>query len=250
MNFTQVWSSGGGMQSAAIAALIVAGKLRPDIGVIVDTGREQSTTWQYMDAVITPALSSVDFMLHRVLKTEYATVDLYGGKNRDSLLLPIFTNQSGTIGKLPTYCSNEWKTRVVRRWLRERGISRADVWLGISLDEKHRAKRNAGPWRSKHPLIELGMSRADCIALIKRMGWPPAPRSSCWMCPNHTQEEWRDIRDNKPADWKLAVQFDNEIRQRDPNAFLHHDCVSLDHADLEELNGVLFRHCDTGNCFV
>jgi enterochelin esterase-like enzyme len=41
---TQLWASGGGVQSAAIAALIVQGKLRPDLAVIVDTEREQSTT--------------------------------------------------------------------------------------------------------------------------------------------------------------------------------------------------------------
>ena len=79
MNKTQIWSSGGGVQSAAIAALIVMGKLRPDLAIIVDTEREQSTTWKYMDDVITPALATVNFKLTRVKKSEHATVDLYGG---------------------------------------------------------------------------------------------------------------------------------------------------------------------------
>ena len=103
------------MQSAAIAALIVMGKLRPDVAIIVDTEREQSTTWEYMDEVISPALATVDFTLTRVNKSKYATVDLYGGIDGTTLLMPVFTNQSGGIGKLPTYCSSEWKTRVVRR---------------------------------------------------------------------------------------------------------------------------------------
>jgi hypothetical protein len=70
------------------------------------------------------------------------------------------------------------------------------------------------------------------------------------MCPNHTAQEWRDIRDNKPADWQAAIQFEREIRFRDPHAFLHHDCVPLDQADLDERNGILFSHCDSGMCFV
>ncbi|RTR51879.1 hypothetical protein, partial [Pseudomonas aeruginosa] len=63
---TQLWSSGGGVQSAAIAALIVQGRIAPpDLAIIVDTEREQSTTWDYMDQVIQPALAGVGVTLHR-----------------------------------------------------------------------------------------------------------------------------------------------------------------------------------------
>ncbi len=56
----EIFSSGGGTQSAAITALIVQGRLpKPDFVCIVDTERERSTTWQYLDAVIRPALASV-----------------------------------------------------------------------------------------------------------------------------------------------------------------------------------------------
>jgi hypothetical protein len=250
MNRTQVWSSGGGTQSAAIAALIVLGEISPDISVIADTGREQSTTWEYMDEIITPALAKVGVVLHRIKSSDFATVDLYGGVDKDSLLIPVFTDKSGQIGKLPTFCSSEWKTRVIQRWANQQGVIAADMWLGISTDEKHRMKASKGKWGYRHILIEKGMNRGDCQALVKRMGWPPAPRSSCWMCPNHLQEEWRDIKANKPNDWKKAIDMDYEMRQRDPNAYLHHDCIPLDKADLEDRNGVLFNHCDSGLCFV
>lgn len=245
----QVWSSGGGVQSAAIAALIVQGKLRPDVAVIVDTEREQSTTWHYMDDVISPALASVGLTLHRVAKSEFATVDLWGGKGKDSLLIPVFTTQGGDIGKLPTYCSNEWKRRVVRRWATKMGIIAADIWLGISTDEIRRLSPGNGKWCNRFPLVEQRMNRADCMALVAQMGWPSAPRSSCYMCPNHTQTEWRDIRDNKPADWRAAVKFDRDLRMTDPHAFVHSDAVSLDQASLDNKNGSLFEHCDSGHCF-
>ena len=241
----EVWASGGGVQSAAIAALIVRGEFRPDLAVIVDTEREQSTTWAYMDAVIAPALASVGVKLHRVSKSEFATVDLYGGKDKDTLLMPVFTNQSGEIGKLPTYCSNEWKTRVMQRWVRAQGIKKHITWLGISSDEKRRMR--AGNYR--HPLIEKSMNRGDCVALVAAMGWPQAPRSSCWNCPNHTQEEWRDIKENKPLDWQKAVHFDTEIRKRDQHAYLHPDCKPLVDADFTDENAALFSHCDSGMCF-
>lgn len=44
----EVWSCGGGVQSVAIGALIVGGKLpMPDVAVIADTGRETGRTWAY-----------------------------------------------------------------------------------------------------------------------------------------------------------------------------------------------------------
>lgn len=238
------------MQSAAIAALIVAGHIRPDLAVIVDTEREQSTTWKYMDEVISPALETVGVVLHRVKKSEFAKVDLFGGSDGQSLLIPAFTNQSGDIGKLPTFCSNEWKTRVMQRWATAQGVKQCETWLGISVDEMHRMKPASGKWGYRHPLIERGMNRGECVALVQKMGWPTPPRSSCWMCPNHTQDEWRDIRDNKPGDWRKAVMFDKQIRIHDANAFVHHDCLPLDQVDLDDANGVLFSHCDSGMCFV
>jgi hypothetical protein len=112
-----------------------------------------------------------------------------------------------------------------------------------------RAKKGAGKWGKKYPLIDFRMNRTDCIALVKKMGWPEPPRSSCWMCPNHTQEEWRDIKENKPDDYKKAVFFDKYIRTKDKNVFLHSDGVPFDEVDLSDKNGVLFNHCDSGMCF-
>jgi len=248
----QLWSSGGGVQSAAIAALIVSGAIEPpDLAAIADTGREQSTTWSYMDQVTAPALASVGVKLHRVPAADFATVDLYGGKDGESLLIPAFTDQSGEIGKLPAYCSNEWKRRVVRRWATQQGVEAADIWLGISTDEMQRLSFSQGKWHHRFPLVEQRMNRHECELLCERMGWPKPPRSSCWMCPNHTQEEWRDIRDNKPGDWQAAIVFDRAIRLRDPHAFVHSDCVPLDRADLDDRNGVMFGHgCSSGHCFV
>lgn len=246
---TQIWASGGGVQSAAIAALIVQGKLSPDLSVIVDTEREQSTTWEYMDAVITPALATVGVTLHRVRKSEFESRDLYGGKDRDTLLVPAFTTFNGT-GKLPAYCSSYWKREVIKRWANRQGVKAVDMWLGISVDEMERIQvARKGKWANRYPLIEARMNRGDCMALVKSMGWPEPPRSSCYHCPNHTQHEWRQIR-SRPVDWKAAVQIDHDMRERDPHVFLHPDCVPLEQANLEEANGALFGHaCTSGHCF-
>lgn len=250
MEKVQIWSSGGGVQSAAIAALIVQGRIAPpDMAVIVDTEREKSSTWKYMDDVITPALTTVGVTLHRILKSEYEKTDLYGGADKETLLIPAFTTAGGDVGKLPTYCSAYWKREVVKRWARAQGVKSAVQWLGISVDEKHRAKRSKNArWKNRYPLIELRLNRGECIALVKRMGWPTPPKSSCWMCPNQTAEEWRDTRSG--PDWQKVIFFDREMRKRDSEAFLHHDAVPIEQADMDDKNGILFRHCDSGMCFV
>lgn len=234
------------MQSCAIAALIVKGEIeRPDIAVIADTHFEQSTTWEYLEIV-----NSYGLDIQRIAAKDYATAGLYGGKNKDSLLIPVFTDQSGETGKLPAFCSNEWKVRVIDRWLGKQGIKRGTKWLGFSVDEMQRLQKDDKKWKKRYPLIEKRLNRWECVSLVESMGWPTPPRSSCYMCPNHTQVEWRDIRDNKSEDWQQAVDFDKTIRLRDPHAFLHADCVPLDEADLDDKNESLFERCNTEVCYV
>ena len=246
----QVWSNGGGMQSAAIAALIVSGAIAPpDVAVIADTGYERSTTWDYLQAVIAPALLTVGVTMHRVKSQDYATVGLWSLKGHD-LLLPVYTTQGGEIGKLPTFCSQEWKRRVVQRWIVERYAPKAvTTWLGFSLDEQERAIREKGKWQRRFPLLERGMTRDMCLHLVSHMGWPMPPRSSCWMCPNHRQAEWRDIRDQTPTQWDQAIAFERMIQSHDPHAWLHASGVPLGSADLGDSQEVLFKHCENESCF-
>lgn len=247
---TQIWSSGGGVQSSAIAALICMGELeKPDLAVIVDTERELSTTWAYLESYVMPALCNAGVKLNVVKKSEYATVDLMGGKDGDDLLIPCFTTQGGELGKLPTFCSNEWKARVMRRWAADQGVTQADIWMGFSIDEMKRVKVKLGKWQNRFPLIEKRMTRGDCMAAVKRMGWPDPPRSSCWMCPNHSHHEWQWIKDNAPADFIKAVNFENQIRLVDADMWLSDTAASLADGDFTKPDD-LFSPCKSGECFV
>lgn len=253
---TVVWSCGGGTQSAAIAALIVSGQLeKPDMAVIVDTEREKSKTWAYASGVMIPALRAIGVELMVVPKSRYATVDLYSGNG--DLLLPVFgwqtDEQTGdrTLGKLPGFCSNEWKARVVQRWMRDQGIDRATMWIGFSLDEKDRVRHGPPAWIVKRfPLIERRMRRGDCVSVVEGLGWPPPPRSACWMCPNMTNREWRELREESPQDFAKAVSLDAAIRERDPDVFLHSSGAPLKDADLGAPDNQMVLGCDSGNCFV
>ena len=245
---TQIWSSGGGVQSTAIAALICQGELMPDLAVIADTERELSTTWAYLDKWVMPALERAGVTLHRVAKSDYATVDLL---RNDDFLIPAFTTESGDMGKLPTYCSNEWKQRVIRRWaVKEHGVKKANMWIGYTIDELRRVTQPTGKWENAYPLIDRRMTRGDCIALVKRMGWPEPPRSSCWMCPNKPHHEWEWQRIHAPSDHKKAIEFEYSMQERDPDLWLTDTGGPLADADFSQPDDFFTGRCVGGMCFV
>ena len=247
-----VWSSGGGTQSAAIAALIVAGRLpKPDFAVIVDTEREKSATWEYHEAVVVPRLREVKVELVRVRKSEYSSVGLYDTHGK--VLIPAYTTQSGQISKMRAYCSNEWKKRVAFRWMRAQGVQSCDNWLGISVDEAKRMAFSGTGWVvNRYPLIEreygLQWRRQDCIAFLEAQGWPTAPRSACWMCPHMTTREWNEMRSTHPKDFEKAQTLEAEIREGDPHVWLQRGFLLGDKQDAQEvLPGM---GCEGGICFV
>ena len=242
---TEILSYGGGVQTAAMCVLVAQGRLpRPDYVIAADTGREMPTTWEYADRYMRPLLASVGLELH-IAGHELATVDVYG-KNGD-LLVPAHT----PTGKLPTYCSNEWKQRVVRRYARQVLGTGTDLtnWIGFSLDEVNRIKNEEG---RRYPLIDLMLTAADCQAIILAAGLPLPRKSRCWMCPHQHNAEWREVRAN-PELWQQAIELDTELRENDERGgvYLHPQRVPLELADIDaddrrEPN----RQCAFGLCFV
>lgn len=247
-----VWSSGGGVQSSAIAALICQGKLpRPDLAVMADTGREYSPVWDYMNKWVIPALHEVGVELH-IAGHELATVDLWSGKDGKTLLIPAFTDVSGEPGALPKFCNQEWKVRVVQRFCRQHGIRDADQWIGFTIDEMERMRvyQEGKAWQHVYPLIDMRLTKPDCIALVERMGWPTPPGSSCWMCPFRSDYEWQQMIDECPSDFEKAKAFEkNEVRSRDPHAWLHRSCRPIGEVDFSSEPDLFSKPCNSGMCF-
>lgn len=246
----QVWSCGGGTQSVAIGALIIQGRLpKPDHALIVDTTRERTRTWAYADAVLIPNLAAVGVALVRVNRDDYSDTDLYGGADGESLLMPVYTAPAGRLG---SYCSGEWKRDVAMRYMRRTlNLESAVSWLGYSTDEMRRVTTPRRKWcQPRYPLIEdVPMSRAGCVALVAAMGWPPPPRSSCWMCPHHSDAEWREIKEQEPDDFAKAVSLEREIRAKDDGLYLSPRRIPLDQIDFRDDLGLFTGSECVGECF-
>lgn len=253
MGRVQLWSCGGGRQSAGIAALIAEGVLpAPEHAVMVRLEWEIASVWPYVDAFIRPALARAGVPFSLAHRADYATRGFWGGADGASLLLPAYTDQSGRASKLPEWCSGEWKREVVQRWAAEqpdwkdRGV---DVWVGITTEERHRRRSARRQWiQPTYPLLDvLPTSVRGCLAAVERQGWPMPPRSRCAHCPNQSDTEWAELT---PEEWASVCDFDDSIRETDPHAYLHRSLIPLRQVRLRPAEGDLFGGgCQSGTCY-
>jgi hypothetical protein len=258
-----VWNYGGGIQSVAIAVLIVGGKLPvPERALIADTGREKQTTWRYMAEHAQPLLDRVGLQIETIPHS-YALSDLYD--KQGGVLIPAFTKEGE--GQLRTFCSGDWKRDVVYRWLREaeRGYGPDNPivqWLGYSTNEVRRCAQSRRQWAETHwPLIlgyGLRASRRDCEAIILDAGLPLPKKSRCWCCPLQTDAEWTDQQINEPEEHNRAVELDRQIAASDPlglGLYLHHSGRPLSSVVFHPKSSTplpLFREgegCTGASCF-
>lgn len=268
---THILNYGGGRQTVAMCVLIAQGKLpRPDRIIIADTGREKPSTFEYLEEITRPMLERIGLTVE-IAPRSLAYVDLYG--HNGDLLLPVYTET----GKMSAFCSDEWKASVVTRYrhLITLGYSHAEIeqmspevvkqemkrrtgmqytnWIGFAWDERKRIKGREG---RSFPLVDLMLTKSDCRQIVQDAGLPLPPPSSCWMCPNMPNAEWRYIRDEYPAAFEQACQLDEEIREEDQfrghkGVWLHHSRIPLREADLDADDGrEEGRQCGLGMCFI
>ncbi len=241
----KVLNYGGGRQTFAMCLLISQGKIeRPDRVLIADTGREAQSTWDFMNQYTRPLLKTVGLEVE-VAPHSLATVDLFSKKGE--FLLPLFT----ATGAFTSYCSGEWKARVMDRYWASQGVRTSERWIGFAADEGGRIKTADTPYERRYPLIELMLTKRDCIDLITSNGFPLPPKSACYMCPYRDNAEWRLIRDNYPEQFEDACRIDEEMRDEDElhAVYIHQSRKPLREADLDAPDRrEPSRQCGLGFC--
>jgi len=271
-------SLGGGVQSSTIAEMIAVGDLpAPNLVLFADTGDEPQYVYDQVEYLRGRLSGLCDF---QTVSAGNLIDDLQQDGKRFAAI-PVFTvnKNDSTVGRMKRQCTSEYKIYPIEKAIREyliplgyahrdkRGIALnkntiVETWLGISLDEVQRMK----PARNKRfinrwPLIDLRMTRQDCINWLSDHGLPIPNKSSCRICPYHDNSHWREMRDDYPEDWRHVVEFDRFLRgdsrytaSAKGELFLHNDCIPLDEVDLRpkhEQDGQLslFDICDEGHCW-
>lgn len=153
----------------------------------------------------------------------------------------------------------------MRRYLQQHRYGRqVELWLGITTDEFQRAKdSDVGYITHRFPLLELGMSRADCLAWLAAHNLPSPGKSSCVFCPFLNRRAWQEMKREDGADWQHAVAVDMAIRDVRPpgQLFVHPKRLPLpDAVTIPEDTGYsqlailasddADAECDSGHCFL
>jgi len=270
----RVVSFGGGVQSVALLVLAAQQIIDYSTFLFANVGADSENpgTLRYLYDVARPFARTHGLEIHELHRVptrgHFAgrVETLYGRMTRPgSRSLPIPVRMAnGAPGTRS--CTADFKIRPIGKWLRSQGASRdnpAAVAIGFSTDEIHRCNRKkAQPFEiPEYPLIDLGMSRADCHALITQAGLPVPPKSACWFCPFRRLASWAEARRDEPDLFWRAVDLERTLNHRRDELGRDHVYLSrlgrpLDEA-IAEAQPPLFDpagadgppSCDEGHCW-
>ena len=240
----RIISLGAGVQSTVMALMAKMGEIKPmpDCAIFADTQFEPDQIYKHLDWL----KKILPFPVHVVTAGNIKT-DTLQGKNAfgtSYIAMPLFSNKS-SFGR--RQCTFDYKIRPINKKTRElmdlkRG-ERAngkicETWVGISTDEIQRVKESQFPYvKNRYPLIELGMKRRDCLSWFeKHFPQKELFRSACIACPYNNNSSWRNMKKNDPENFKIAVDFDEKIRNlhkdKKSKYYVYQGRVPLKDADL------------------
>lgn len=262
-------SLGWGVQSWTLAAMAALGELEADVAIHADTYWEKAATYAFVREW-QPWLESHGLRVVTVGEPSQAVTKVRTGKTD----IPAFTaTPSRNGGQLRRQCTGRWKITPIRRWLsaelERQGIRKrpgaVESLQGISLDEFQRMKDSDVRWIvNRYPLVDMGMTRNDCMTWLTSHGLPIPPKSACVFCPFQSRTNWKELKRAGGPDWQTAVEIDEVIRHVRPphDLFVHPKRQPLAQAitlvedfglaqsglfgdDIDDPDG-----CDSGYCFV
>lgn len=200
----KILSLGAGVQSSTMALMYAQHELSPmpDCAIFADTKQEPLAVYDWLRWLE----GRLPFPIHQVSKGDLwasATRVRHTRKGKRTYIetaIPAFMQDGESEGKGLRHCTTDFKIDPINKKVREllgkkRVMKRdgvlAQMLIGISLDEAMRMKPNRLDWiESKWPLIDAGMSRADCLVWMERNGYPAPPRSACTFCPYRSDAQW------------------------------------------------------------
>lgn len=259
-----ILSLGAGVQSSALALMAACGetKNKLDAAIFADTQAEPESVYKWLDYLESEIqISKFPYPVYRVSKGSLTETALRMRQRKDregqytQSVIPCYTLEpDGKKGHMQRVCTYDFKVMELIKAQRKIGnIKRGQKtigvisWIGISIDEAHRMKPSRVAWcEHEWPLIDLGMSRQDCLKWMESKGYPKPPRSACVYCPYHSDKEWLRLKTEEPKEFERAIQFERDLQEAKSKTdnmrgipYLHNSRVTLDFVnfkDSKELN--------------
>lgn len=209
----RVISMGGGVQSTAMLVLAARGAIDYPTALFCNVGAdsENPATLAYIERHTKPyaadhGIAFIELMTRRRDGTPDTILQRLARQER-TIHIPMRMSGTGAPGNRS--CTYAFKIAQVAKWTRAQGATEANpahVALGISVDEYQRMRDSTIRHQvSDYPLIDLRLSRQDCLRLIADAGLPPPPKSACYFCPFATPDYWRRLRKDQPDLFAKAV---------------------------------------------
>ena len=252
----EVVSNGMGAPSMYMMILAGRGEIPCDVVITCDTGSENDcllstgervTAQQYYNDVIEPLGNKLK------LKTAFVRARNKDGepikplieqlKNGLTFGVPMFGSNGG---RLHQGCTERYKIRAIRQYLRRIGATTARSALGLTMDEVHRMKQIGDvKWYSVYwPLIDRREYKATARKVLNKLEIPFMLSSECDMCPHKNWARW------KRTSPKIIDEIADIEAGFDGTQFFTPYRIPLkDALPLMDKGKSLFDACDSGYCF-
>ena len=184
-------SYGAGTNSTAMLVGLLEHNERPDFILFADTGGERPETYRHIK-VVNDWCQFVGFPLIVTVREKETLEE--NCLRRKALPGIAYGFKS---------CSEHYKARPQKRWLKEQGI-KGQFLVGIDAGESHRAKLED----VRYPLIEWDWGREECIEAIERSGLPQPGKSACFFCPSTKKPEILKIKSDHPDLFERALRLE------------------------------------------
>lgn len=253
-------SYGGGVQSTALLVLAAEGALNFRTFLFANVGErsEHPDTLRYVREVAMPyaAKHGIRLVELRREKRDGTVEDLRDRLDRGRTAIPVRRTKDGP--PMSRSCTADFKTRVIAKWLKQRGATEdnpALVAIGISVDEIERAKPGIDPreptQRRTYPLLDSRLTRSDCRTIIDLGGLPIPPKSACFFCPFHDGDAWATLRRTTPHLFAEAVAIEAHLSASSSDGrpvYLTRKGVPLSEAVSDDPTFPGMDGCDSGWC--
>lgn len=201
----------GGKDSTAMLLLMLERGIRVDRIIFADVGEnaERPEMYEYID--------KVEQFIHRPIeriKSEKWTWD--------KLFFQKYTSKSKHVGKIHgfRYCPTTGQMCGYREPLKTRPLKRAGgsdnvIYIGIAIDEAHRAVRKLyknTKNQYRFPLIRFKMTEADCIKYLKERDlhnplYGIYSRLGCIACGKQSMQSLRVTYKHRPHEWQMLEYY-------------------------------------------
>lgn len=219
---TTILSFGGGVDSSTLIAIDLNRDLAaeligcprahldrvfpsPDRFVFADTGGESQATYHNVDR--TAEILAQHGRELTVVKREGETITEWCLRLG---IVPLMPGGSHV-------CSLKFKGEPMAKWAAAEGHQDVTWVIGIEANETNRSSRFTKPRGDEseyiYPLIDLGLTRDDCLRLLEDLGWHQVEKSSCVFCPFKTEAEIRDMYLYDLDAWELCVEIEAAFEQ-------------------------------------